>query len=130
MKPDFLRHGRCHKQSHIVAVLVSLLWVLHGIQHNCFEILLSCKLINKDLLLAKPLPGTAGDTRLENVGEIENKGFELSISSVNIEKEDFVWSTSLSLSQNKSELISLGDGQDYITLDDVLNLFKIDRQLV
>ena len=30
----------------------------------------------KDLLLAKPLPGTAGDTRLENVGEVENKGFE------------------------------------------------------
>lgn len=74
----------------------------------------------EDLLLEKPLPYTAGNTRLENVGEIENKGFELSISSVNIEKEDFVWSTSLSLSQNKSELISLGDGQDYITLDDVV----------
>ena len=33
--------------------------------------------------------------------EIENKGFELSISSVNIDKADFVWSTSISLSQNK-----------------------------
>ena len=26
----------------------------------------------KDLLLAKPLPGTAGDTRLENIGQVEN----------------------------------------------------------
>ena len=44
----------------------------------------------KDLLLAKPLPGTAGDTRLENVGEVENKGFEFTLNSVNIEKPDFV----------------------------------------
>ena len=27
----------------------------------------------KDLLLNRPIPGTAGETRLENIGEIENK---------------------------------------------------------
>ena len=72
----------------------------------------------KDLLLAKPLPGTAGSTRLENVGEVENKGFEISISSLNIDKADFTWSTALSIASNKNKVLSIGDGEDYISLTD------------
>jgi outer membrane receptor protein involved in Fe transport len=49
--------------------------------------------LTKDLLLAKPLPGTAGGTRLENVGEIENKGFEIAFTSYNIQKNDFKWNS-------------------------------------
>ena len=63
----------------------------------------------KDLLLAKPLPGTAGDTRLENVGEVENKGFEFTLNSVNIEKPDFVWSSNLQISANRNKVVSIGD---------------------
>tara|TARA_B100000963_G_scaffold174670_1_gene151955 strand:- start:5945 stop:9034 length:3090 start_codon:yes stop_codon:yes gene_type:complete len=69
----------------------------------------------KDLLLAKPLPGTAGDTRLENVGEVENKGFEFTLNSVNIEKPDFVWSSNLQISANRNKVISLG-GSPFIPL--------------
>jgi TonB-linked SusC/RagA family outer membrane protein len=63
----------------------------------------------KDLLLAKPLPGTAGDTRLENIGQVENKGFEFTLNSVNIEKPDFVWSSNLQISANRNKVISIGD---------------------
>jgi len=63
----------------------------------------------KDLLLAKPLPGTAGDTRLENVGQVENKGIEFTLNSVNIEKPDFVWSSNLQISANRNKVISIGD---------------------
>ena len=63
----------------------------------------------KDLLLAKPLPGTAGDTRLENVGQVENKGIELTFNSVNIEKPDFVWSSNLQISANRNKVVSIGD---------------------
>ncbi len=63
----------------------------------------------KDLLLARPLPGTAGDTRLENVGEVENKGLEFTFNTVNIEKPDFVWSSNLQISANRNKVISLGD---------------------
>jgi outer membrane receptor protein involved in Fe transport len=53
--------------------------------------------LTKDLLLAKPLPGTAGGSRLENVGEIENKGFEIAFTSYNIQKNDFKWNSTLTL---------------------------------
>ena len=69
----------------------------------------------EDLLLNKPLPGTAGETRLENIGEIENKGFEISINSLNIDKPDFTWSTALTISANKNEVLTLG-GEDFINL--------------
>ena len=39
----------------------------------------------KDLLLNRPLPGTAGESRLENVGEVENKGFEILRGSSNLD---------------------------------------------
>ena len=71
----------------------------------------------KDLLLNRPIPGTAGENRLENVGEIENKGFELSINSLNIDKPDFIWSTNLTISANKNKVLSIGDGQEFINLD-------------
>ena len=70
----------------------------------------------KDLLLNRPIPGTAGETRLENVGEIENKGFEFTINSLNIDKPDFTWSTNLTISANKNKVISIGDGQEWINL--------------
>ena len=63
----------------------------------------------KDLLLQKPLPGTAGDTRLENVGQVENKGFEFTLNSVNIEKPNFVWSSNLMISANRNKVVSIGD---------------------
>ena len=63
--------------------------------------------LTKDLLLAKPLPGTAGGTRLENVGEIENKGFEIAFTSYNIEKNDFKWNSTLTLSSNKNKILNL-----------------------
>lgn len=72
----------------------------------------------KDLLLERPLPKTAGATRLENVGEVENKGFEFTFNSVNIEKPDFVWSSSLQISANRNKIISLGDSS-FIDLEGV-----------
>ena len=68
----------------------------------------------KDLLLAKPLPGTAGDTRLENVGEVENKGFEFTFNSVNIEKPDFVWSSNLQISANRNKVVSIGEATEIL----------------
>ena len=69
----------------------------------------------KDLLLAKPLPGTAGGSRLENVGEIENVGFEASLSSINIQKDDFSWNSTFTISRNKNKVLNLG-AEEYIDL--------------
>lgn len=61
----------------------------------------------KDLLLNAPLPRSTGfDNAVQNVGELENKGLEFSISSVNINKE-IVWSTDFNISFNKNEVKNL-----------------------
>ena len=83
----------------------------------------------ENLLLNKPIPGTAGTTRLANVGEIENSGLEVSINSVNIEKPDFSWSTDLTISANKNEVISLG-GEDFINLSSPGNATGDDVRII
>lgn len=67
------------------------------------------KKTTEDLLLFRDLPNTAGNRVLENVGSVENRGFEFLINSINIEKEDFQWSTTLTITTNRSEVLDLGD---------------------
>jgi TonB-linked SusC/RagA family outer membrane protein len=46
-----------------------------------------------------------------NDGKIENRGFELSIKSININTKNFTWGSSFSLSANRSRVLELNDGQ-------------------
>jgi TonB-dependent starch-binding outer membrane protein SusC len=63
-----------------------------------------------DLLLDVNVPSTSGYTTvLRNVGELENRGFEFSITSYNFVGE-FNWSTSFNWSTNVNKMTNL-DGQ-------------------
>src|SRR5690606_11967057 len=42
-----------------------------------------------------------------NYGTIENRGFELFVSSINIDKNDFRWDTSFNISTNKNKVVSI-----------------------
>lgn len=57
---------------------------------------------------------TAGSTgarnQIVNVGEIGNKGWELSLTGTPIAKENFRWNTRLNFSNNQSKLNSLAEG--------------------
>lgn len=65
------------------------------------------------LLLNSKVPTSSGySTMLRNVGKTRNIGFDLSISSVNIQTKDFTWSTDLNLSFNKNRIEALS-GEDY-----------------
>ncbi len=65
------------------------------------------------LLLNSKVPASSGySTMLRNVGRTRNIGFDLSISSVNIQSKDFTWSTDLNLSFNKNRIEALS-GEDY-----------------
>ncbi len=67
-----------------------------------------------DLLLARPVPATSGFLSYQsNVGDIENKGWELQIKTVNVRTNNFVWSSTLNLSQNKNKVLSLVDDQPF-----------------
>lgn len=62
----------------------------------------------RDALLNLPVPSSTGyTTQLSNAGEISNKGYELSISTVNIRHKDFSWTTNFNISGNYNKIIRL-----------------------
>jgi TonB-linked SusC/RagA family outer membrane protein len=65
--------------------------------------------LTEDMLLDVPLPQstTTGSVR-KNFGTIENKGFEVTLTSRNVNRGDFNWSTDLIFSANKNKIIQLG----------------------
>lgn len=65
--------------------------------------------ITSDLLLTRPYPFTTGfGGILDNIGEMENKGIELSINTVNIDGP-LRWATTLNLSKNLNQVLFLAD---------------------
>ncbi len=66
-----------------------------------------------DLLAPQPLPNSTGfGGFITNIGETQNRGLELTLSTLNIEKEDFTWSTDFIFTRNREEIISLPNGDD------------------
>jgi TonB-linked SusC/RagA family outer membrane protein len=80
-----------------------------GLLQNRFNI--SLDYYNKktsDLLLNVPVPTLTGYTNaLQNIGEIENKGFEFSLTSRNMVKA-FKWTTDFNFSTNNIKVLALG----------------------
>lgn len=66
-----------------------------------------------DLLLFRPLSRSVGFTsRLENVGDMENKGIEISLTGVVVRKKDFELSSTITYTRNKNKITRLIDNQD------------------
>ncbi|MEQ9441835.1 MAG: TonB-dependent receptor [Cyclobacteriaceae bacterium] len=66
--------------------------------------------LTKDMLWAVTVPISSGFNQIQdNIGEIENKGLEFSLSSSNIVRTDFSWKTLFNISFNRNKVISLGD---------------------
>lgn len=64
-----------------------------------------------DMLVGMAVPITTGYsdsyTPQINVGEVENKGWELTLSSNNIRNKNFDWTTEATVSYNKNEVVKL-----------------------
>jgi len=69
----------------------------------------------KNLLLNVPIPYTSGfDVSFQNLGEVENKGVELSLSTQNVVGRKFKWSTEFNISFNNNTVLNLGDANEFI----------------
>jgi TonB-linked SusC/RagA family outer membrane protein len=74
------------------------------------------KKVTSNLLLNAALPPTTGyNAAYKNIGKTSNEGFEIGFSSINIDKPDFVWSSSFNIAFNKSKVIALSQNQESIT---------------
>lgn len=72
------------------------------------------KTINTDLLLNVSIPSVSGfETTLQNIGEVENRGFETALITRNLVGE-FQWDTNINFSTNKNEVLSLGNNNEPI----------------
>lgn len=56
--------------------------------------------------------GFSSDEILTNLGEINNKGFEVSLNSRNVVNGDFTWSTDFNISKNTNEVVALINDAD------------------
>lgn len=87
----------------------------------------------KDLILGNNgIPEYLGYSNLEiltNLGEINNKGFEISIHTKNILKTNFRWTTDLNWSTNKNTVTALVNDADYFG-DAAPDYFSVDRSYV
>lgn len=80
------------------------------------------RMSTKDLLLNRALPNIIGFADvMSNLGEVQNKGFEITLNSVNIDNRNFKWSSNLVTSFNRNEIVHLYGEQQNI-LDDKGNI--------
>lgn len=70
---------------------------------------------NEDLLLKHPLQTTSGYTEVwENIGEVKNRGLEITLGATVIETRDFTWDINANISFDKNEVTQLYGGVNEI----------------
>lgn len=70
----------------------------------------------EDMLMSSLVPVSTGyANQYQNVGTMRNRGWEFTLNTVNIESDNFRWTTDLNLSFNKSKVLSLEEGLEQKT---------------
>jgi len=67
----------------------------------------------KDLLILFPISGAGYDNQHRNMGETQNKGIELSMNWMAVEKENFGLTFHANISFNRNKIVSLGQMDDF-----------------
>ena len=72
-----------------------------------------------DMLLAVPTPSPSGTTSiLGNIGEMENKGIEITLNTVNVSTKTLKWTTNINLATNQNKMLKLDGEQTQILPSD------------
>ncbi|WP_020526217.1 SusC/RagA family TonB-linked outer membrane protein [Flexithrix dorotheae] len=75
-----------------------------------------------DLIYQEQIPTSSGFSSVTtNIGEVANRGIELSLNTVNIAKDRFTWTTNINFAKNVNEVLSIGS--DGIQADIATGLF-------
>ncbi len=85
--------------------------------------------VTKDLLLLVAQPLSVGfENKWENVGEVTNKGLEITLSTINIKSSDFEWSTDFTFGMNKNQLSGIG-APIYRTVNGIAQIYRDKGEL-
>ena len=82
-----------------------------------------------DLLLPRELAPSAGfNSRIENVGDLENKGIELLLRGAPIKTEDFSWDVTATFSKNENVVTSVAGGGQFALAGSFATNFVIEGE--
>ena len=93
-----------------------------GLFNNRIDLSLNYyEMTTTDLLMNRRLPSLTGFRNItSNLGELQNKGFEMTLNSVNIDQEDFSWRSNVVFSLNRNKIVELfGDKGEYKLLGEM-----------
>ncbi|WP_281635446.1 SusC/RagA family TonB-linked outer membrane protein [Flavobacterium marginilacus] len=66
------------------------------------------RMITNDMIMSQRLPGFTGFSSIAtNLGEVENRGIEISLTTLNMKKPNFEWTTTAAFSYNKNTINAL-----------------------
>ena len=69
-----------------------------------------------DLLFSVNIPQTTGySTALRNIGKVENRGLELALSTINMDRKGFRWNTEFSMAVNSNKILTLDGRPEFTT---------------
>lgn len=68
---------------------------------------------NSNIILSAALPSINGKAAsvIQNVGNVENRGLEIALNTVNVQSAKFRWNTNFNISFNRNKIVSLASGQ-------------------
>ena len=79
----------------------------------------------RDMLFKATLPSQTGfSNQWQNIGRVENKGLEAALSTVNVKRGDFMWSTTLTFDMNRNRILDLGPGIEMMPNNVSKGIFK------
>jgi TonB-linked SusC/RagA family outer membrane protein len=74
--------------------------------------------VTSDLVLSIPLAPTSGfSSQFVNVGELSNRGLEVTLSTANVQRDNFRWNTRLLYARNKNRIERLNLQSDTIVFE-------------
>ncbi len=80
----------------------------------------------RDLLMQMSIPTLTGFTRtFANIGETKNKGVDLTLNTLNVNRGGFTWETGLNVAWQKDAIVSLANGKE----DDIANNWFIGQSI-
>jgi TonB-dependent starch-binding outer membrane protein SusC len=90
------------------------------------------KKISSDFLFNEPVPAYLGtnpqqgnlgvSAKVVNLGDLENKGWDISLNTKNVSGKNFNWTSTLIFSAFQNKLLNFGSGQSFITRNEQNNV--------
>jgi TonB-linked SusC/RagA family outer membrane protein len=85
--------------------------------------------ITKDLLIQVAQPLSVGfEKKWENIGEVDNKGLEITLSTINVKTSKFEWTMDFTYGMNRNELRDIGE-PIYRTVNGIAQIYRNNGEL-